>query len=205
MKFERKDYHHNNINVYTLAYEDFDPSIYIDHLTTIEKERYFTFKHLQRKQEFVATRLLRHEVIGFEHIHYDEVGAPYINREGYISISHTKNLVGFAFSKDFKVGLDLEKIQDKITTIKHKFISEKEKLIFDTSSSTELTKIWSSKETLYKLSGQKGLNFRTQLEIDKKEEHWIGEIITLEKKESACLKIINTDNTIITFNITACE
>ena len=122
----REDFEFNDVKVYTMSYMDFNPLDYLDNLTELEKERFFTFKHIQRKREFVATRVLRHQVFGFEHIHYDEVGAPYINQEGYISISHTKNLVGFALCKKFKIGFDLEHIQNKITNIKHKFLSEKE-------------------------------------------------------------------------------
>lgn len=194
------------MQVFTLAFGEFDPNQYLDRLTNLEKERFFTFTNLKRKREFVATRLLRHEVIGFEHIHYNKVGAPYIEGEGYISISHTKNLVGFALCKTFQVGLDLELIQDKITTIKHKFLSDYEKQNFEIDDCEELTKIWSAKETLYKLSGLKGLNFRTELELSKiSDDNWKGDIKNEDYPKTTILKIHKEKNVILTLNISACE
>jgi 4'-phosphopantetheinyl transferase len=206
LEFERKNYLFDDVQVYTLAFCDFEPNEYLNKLTHLEKERYFTFNNLKRKREFVATRLLRHEVIGFEHIHYDTIGAPYIENEGYISISHTKNLVGFALCKTFKVGLDLEIIQEKIKTIKHKFLSDFEKQNFEIDDSEELTKIWSAKETLYKISGLKGLNFRTDLELCKiSESIWKGRIKKNEVLNTTTLKIHKEKDVILTLNISACE
>ena len=201
----REDFEFNDVKVYTMSYMDFNPLDYLDNLTELEKERFFTFKHIQRKREFVATRVLRHQVFGFEHIHYDEVGAPYINQEGYISISHTKNLVGFALCKKFKIGFDLEHIQDKITNIKHKFLSEKETNNFEESPS-ELTKIWSAKETLYKLSGEKGINFRTNIELEKLSlDTWKGIIKSNISEKTTTIKIALINNTVLSLNISACE
>jgi 4'-phosphopantetheinyl transferase len=206
LEFERKNYQFDDVQVFTLAFGDFDPIQYLDRLTTLEKERFFTFSNLKRKQEFVATRLLRHEVIGFQHIHYNNVGAPYIDGEGYISISHTRNLVGFALCKTFQIGLDLELIQDKIIAVKHKFISESEKQNFEIDNCEELTKIWSAKETLYKLSGLKGLNFRTELELNKiSNDIWKGYIKKEEDSKTTTLKIHKEKNVILTLNISACE
>jgi len=201
----RKDFKFDGVSVYTMAYNEFNPTNYLDHLTELETERYFSFTHIQRKREFVATRILRHQVFGFEHIHYDEVGAPFVNQEGYISISHTKNLVGFALSKEFKIGFDLEKIQDKILKVKHKFISKKEEENFNMYSKVELTKIWSSKETLYKLSGLKGLNFKTNLELEKIDsEYWRGIIISPTSTRTTKIKLIEINDTIFTLNTSPC-
>ena len=183
---------------------DFNPLDYLNDLTPLEIERFYTFKHIQRKREFVATRVLRHQIFGFEHIHYDEVGAPYINQEGYISISHTKNLVGLALCKKFKIGFDLERIQNKINNIKHKFLSERELNHFE-NSPLELTKAWSAKETLYKLSGKKGLNFRTNIELEKvTKDNWNGTIKLGSSEKSTKIKIEVINNTVLSLNISAC-
>lgn len=206
VELKRLDYKFGDVDVYTMSYNEFNPTDYLDKLTELEKERYFTFTHIQRKREFVATRILRHQVFGFEHIHYDEVGAPYINQEGYISISHTKNLVGFALSKKFKIGFDLEKAQAKILKIKHKFISTNEERSFNIESIIELTKIWSAKETLYKLSGVNGLNFRKDLELEKTlDNQWKGKITTPSHIKITTIQIIDINDTIFTLNITPCE
>ena len=204
--FKRNDFSIGKVSVHTLNFSDFDPTIYFDQLTDIEIERFFTFTNSQRKQEFVATRMLRHELFGLNHIHYDAIGAPYIKDEGYISISHTKNCVGIAFCKDFKIGLDIEHIRSRIDNIKHKFLSVRELENFDCNSIIELTKIWSAKESLYKMSGKSGINFRTQLDLEKiTDENWRGIIINDDTILSADLKIIEFENKIISVNITNCE
>ena len=204
VELRREDFEFNGVKVYTMSYMDFNPLDYLNDLTPLEIERFYTFKHIQRKREFVATRVLRHQIFGFEHIHYDEVGAPYINQEGYISISHTKNLVGLALCKKFKIGFDLERIQNKITNIKHKFISERELNHFE-NSPLELTKAWSAKETLYKLSGKKGLNFRTNIELEKvTKDNWNGTIKLGSSEKSTKIKIEVINNTVLSLNISAC-
>ena len=173
MIFQRDEYNFGPVAVHLMNFSDFDPSQFLHQLTSIEIERFFSFSNSQRKREFVATRMLRHEIFGFQHVHYDAVGAPFIEGEGFISISHSKNIVGIATCLDFKIGLDIEPISNKIDKIKHKILSIGEVEKLDCSSLVELTKVWSGKESLYKISGTKGINFRTQLELSKvNEEEW---------------------------------
>lgn len=204
--FQRQEFDFNPVHVHLMSFSDFEPLDYLDQLTSDEKERFFAFTNLQRKREFVATRMLRHELFGFQHIHYDEVGAPYIEDEGFISISHTKNRVGIALCKDFKVGLDLEVIHSKIDNIKHKFLSENEKEQLDCNSSIELTKVWSGKECLYKIAGRKRIDFRTELHLEKRTENeWEGKIINPNEILITDLNIFELDNSIVSINTKPCE
>lgn len=61
------------------------------------------------------------------------------------SITHTENLVAVAISKSNDVGVDAEKIQDKIIAIK-KYLH-----ISEAKSLEELTILWTKKECVYKL------------------------------------------------------
>ena len=110
MPFRQEIIQINCIFIHLLSFEEFDPITYLDQLTDQEKDRFFSFGHDKRRREFAATRILRHRVFGFKHIHYDQFGAPYIEDEGYISISHAHGIVGIALCKDFSIGLDLESI-----------------------------------------------------------------------------------------------
>ena len=70
----------------------------------------------------------------------------------------------------------------------------------------ELTKVWSGKESLYKISGTKGINFRTQLEVAKvTEEEWNGIYRNENDSFSTDLNIFELDNRIISINTKACE
>lgn len=196
----------NDTTIYTLSFSDFEPLNYLKHLTSQEIERFEAFSHEQRKREFVATRILRHSIFGFKHIHYNAVGAPYIEDEGFISISHAKNLVGIAINSFYQIGLDLELIQDKAFRVQSKFLNESEISIFDTSNHHTMTACWSAKETLYKLAGRKKIDFKKDLQLYNKEENlWIGKIIHPETIFSVNLRITEYNNYIITFNSSPIE
>jgi phosphopantetheinyl transferase len=167
-----------NQTIHTLEFNSFQITKFFDLLTTQEFERATSFKSVKRQQEFVATRILRHEIFGFNHIEYNEVGAPYIKDEGFISISHADGIVGIALNKNYEVSLDLETIDNKAMRLREKFLSDQEKEKLDIDSPIEMTKVWSLKEVLYKLSGKKGLHFKEQLLLEKKStENWVGRII----------------------------
>jgi 4'-phosphopantetheinyl transferase len=196
----------NETLIYTLSFSDFEPLNYLDHLTVQEIERFEAFSHEHRKREFVATRILRHSIFGFKHIHYNAVGAPYIEGEGFISISHAENLVGIAVNPFYQIGLDLELIQDKAFRVQSKFLNESEISSFDTSNHQTMTACWSAKETLYKLAGRKKIDFKKDLMLYCKEENvWLGKIINPEVIFSLDLQIIKYNNYIITFNSSPIE
>ncbi len=197
--FEQITVDRSTINL--LHYGDFDPTDYLNKLTNQELERYHTFNHPKRKREFVATRILRHQLFGFEHIHYDEHGAPYIESEGFISVSHCKNTVGIALNKEFQVGLDLEMQRPQINTLAHKFLSNDERRIFDVADPLELTRIWSAKEALYKLAGRKKIIFAKELLLESKYHNvYQGKIINPDHERLVKLHIFEHKGMVVTIN-----
>ena len=202
--FRQETHSIDSVNIHLLHYEAFDPNDYLDHLTEEETERYFTFSHSKRKMEFVATRILRHGIFGFTHIHYTALGSPYIENEGFISISHAKGVVGIAFSKDFPVGFDLEKIDQRILKLSQKFLSVAETEFLDTSSALEMTKLWSGKEALYKIAGRKGILFGTELHLSPIENNrWKGRIHSGDKILHTEISIFTLDDVVVSVNINA--
>ena len=193
-------------HIHFLQFEAFNPNEFIGSLTREELERFHQFKHPNRRREFVATRVLRHQLFGFEHIHYDSYGAPYIESEGFISVSHTKNLVGIALNKDFKIGLDLESYRPNILELKDKFLSDEEKEFFNTDDPKIVTKIWSAKEALYKLAGRKKILFSKELLLKPETDSlWSGLIINPDEKLRVKLNIFEEFDTVITINNNAIE
>lgn len=206
MPFTQEVIHLKHVEIHLIHFDPFDPMIYLDQLTESEQERFFTFHHINRKCEFVATRILRHRLFGFQHIHYDEHGAPYIEDEGFISISHGRNIVGLAVSKKFKVGLDIEIIKDKALKLRSKFLSESESENLDTESIVEMAKVWSIKEVLYKLAGRKKIIFKKELLIKKKSEDlWLGTIINPNEKIYAEINSFVHNDIIISVNHLECK
>lgn len=193
----------DSTEIYICRFAPFDPENYLDYLTGDEQERMYSFVHPARRMEFAATRILRHQVFGYAHIHYDPHGAPFIEGEGFISISHSRNAVGLAVNRDFRVGLDLECPRHNIVSISPKFLSIEEPGYFDTRDPLVLTKIWSAKETLYKLAGRKKIHFKTELLLSMDEDgSWIGRIVNPDCDILVKLNIFELNDLIVSLNAT---
>ncbi len=98
-------------------------------------------------------------------IHKNENNKPtlYIDHEKYfISISHSYEYVGIMFSKTHEIGLDIEKVDDRIHRVSNKFLNENEQLFAE--SKLVKTLIWSAKESMYKWYGKKELDFKLNME-----------------------------------------
>ena len=187
--------------LYLARFTNFEPTDYLEFLTVDELERFQQFGHFARQQEFVATRLLRHSVFGFSHIHYDAHGAPFVEQEGFISISHCRNAVALALNPSYKIGLDLEMERSNILALSSKFLSEHEKVTFDVQNPRTVTKIWSAKEALYKLAGRKKIHFKTELLLDMDENGaWLGRIENPDACMLVKLNIFELDDLIVSIN-----
>ena len=201
-KFEKIDV--NDVELHLMFYEEFDINDHLHNLLPHEKERLSTFSNTNRRREYVATRVLRTTQFGNDEILYNSIGAPYIENEGYISISHSTNVVGLAFCKHHAIGLDLEPIREKVHRVKHKFLSDKEKSSLDLNSTEEMIKVWSAKEALYKLAGRKKILFAKELHLHKIDnENWIGNIINPSFTRRVEMKILTHGNFVISINAQA--
>ena len=73
----------------------------------------------------------------------------------HISISHTRDYAAVAYSTAGPIGLDIERISDRVERIAHRFTSTDEAAYIDTHGQQDRPMYhlinWSAKETLYKL------------------------------------------------------
>ena len=128
------------------------------------------------KEQFLAIR----KILALENsdyiITYDLDGKPILNSEFNISISHSYEIAALVISNNLKFGMDVQFKESKILNIKNKFLNEFEKLnIVGDPSIDILTMIWTSKESIYKAIGLKGVSFSENIKIDKvKEKDKIG-------------------------------
>ena len=125
----------------------------------------------QRRLHWLASRIIfksfdvgddRYKIIK------DNYGKPYlINTIGHISISHSHDHAAAIFSKSRPVGIDIQKMVDKIERIAPKFMSEHEMNELDSANKLEALHIyWSAKESLYKAYGRKKVDFRNHIRIN---------------------------------------
>lgn len=191
----------NHVELHLMHFDDFDPMAYEDQLTNEEKERLFSFKSIKRQREYAATRVLRHSIFGFSHIHYTEIGSPFIPGEGYISISHAQGVVGIAVSTVDKIALDLERVSNKARQLHSKFLNDREIEQLNCTSELEMTKAWSAKEVLYKLAETKGLDFKRNLLLfPTGDDSYNGEIHTTSGVKHVTLLSKVEQDLVLTFN-----
>jgi phosphopantetheinyl transferase len=203
--FKRGEISLNDTSIHTISYQEFNPTEFLYVLTPDELDRFRSFQHIKRQREFIATRALRHELYGNEHIHYTPEGAPFIDKDTYISISHSKNLVAIAENKEHPIGLDLEAIRVDLQRVMHKFLSQRELDSFDCNDSVLVTSIWSAKETLYKLAGRKQILFSDHLHISKEGGQWKGRINNPDHDLLVNLDIFERNGIIFTLNSSQVE
>ena len=155
------------------------------------------------REQFLATR----KVLALENsdykITYNNNGKPLLNSKYNISISHSHEIAAVAISDNSKIGLDVQLKESKIVNIQNKFLNKYEKSnIGDDPTVDILTMVWTSKESIYKAVGLKGISFSKNIKIDKvieKDKIGIGYYINGTEKVKFDLKFFYVDEYTICF------
>ena len=114
---------------------------------------YQSFKNDRRRREWLATRILLNEMLGgYPGIDYDSNGAPHLKDNVHIniSVSHADGLVAVSMSKKNHVGIDVERVTNRVLRIKDKFLTPDE---YDNNDPNLLQLLyiqWCAKEAMYK-------------------------------------------------------
>jgi len=133
-------------------------------------------------------------------LYYDLNKKPHLsNYSGHISISHSHDRLAIIHNLSAKTGIDIELIRDKVKAIQHKFLNEEEKRLANNDTET-LVGFWAIKETLYKIYGYRGIDFRKNLFIEKVDgERVLGRIQTQEVSKRFSLIKEKTDEYILVY------
>ena len=135
---------------------------------TVQKEAEKRFHSQGRITEWTAVRVLLCTVLDRQvQIEYNDLGAPLLpNYEGlHISISHTRGYAAIALSETSQVGIDVEQIEQadtpRVERVKTRFMHD------DEHADTHIGMLlhWSGKETVYKVLGREGVDFKTDLHV----------------------------------------
>jgi 4'-phosphopantetheinyl transferase len=120
-------------------------------LISSEKKAFNKINNLNRKKEWLTTRILLTEM--FEKritIEYTSHGKPFLNENPIkISISHSKHYVSIISSDQFHLGIDVEHVSQRVNKVAHKFMSDSERSWC--RDITQLTACWSAKEAIFKV------------------------------------------------------
>ena len=137
--------------------------------------------HLRR--QFLASRKLIGLINPDLRISYKE-DIPILSDNRNISISHSDEIVTVLISKENGIGVDVEKINNKVHSVASKFLSSNEIQFFEKEPSTrQLIRAWTAKEAVYKALRKPGINFSDNIILDKFND----------KAKSANAKFISSD------------
>ena len=138
-------------------------------LSIEEKLIFESFKNESRKAQWLSCRVLVNVFMkgnGIDgHIYYNTKGHPQLTTGHFISISHTPYFSALIISKNNPVGIDIEKISERILKIKSRMASDEELMIAGGNLQNLIT-IWASKEAIYKVHGIKELDFKNDIFLD---------------------------------------
>jgi phosphopantetheinyl transferase len=135
-----------------------------------EVHLYRAFVAESRKKQWLAYRILIRELLKPAEypVEYDASGKPYLaGSDFHISVTHTDDLAAVIISRYARVGIDIEKIRQRIEKVRDKFINPDEDFLIGNERQLEqLTLAWCAKEALYKLFGVKNLDFRENMIVE---------------------------------------
>jgi len=125
-------------------------------------EKYLRFNSPEHQAQFLAKELLLRYLKIDKQLDYLDSGKPVLRNGAYISVSHSRNWVGIALSSQ-EIGMDMEFANPKLIKIASKFVHPSEHEILDVNNVMDLQFLWTAKESIYKLAGQKGLRFKEDI------------------------------------------
>lgn len=128
-------------------------------------------RHWHKRLQHLAGRLLLKELypdFPVPLIQIADTKKPFLENEPYhFSISHCVDYAAVIVSKTFRVGVDVELVNDKIEQIQQKFMSKAEFKMFNERSAMGniqfTTLCWSVKESVYKWWGRGSVDFKRSI------------------------------------------
>ena len=138
-------------------------------LDRAEKMIVSSYKNEQRKRHWLAYHALLKEMLPSTtcRVKYDRHGKPYlVGKPFHISVSHSGEYA-VAIVANVPVGIDIEKISNRVERIQERFLSPTELNSIGVVNRTENLHIcWGAKESLYKLNGKPDVDFQTDIHLE---------------------------------------
>ena len=133
------------------------------HFSNGDQETFERFKNKARQAHWLSYRIAIRQILGDPkelEFYYDEFGKLHFKNHDYsLSVSHSGDYSAVLLNNKHCVGIDIEKVSDRINNISLKFLSVQELTKIDENNYKQLTCLWSAKETLFKLRGRGDLIF----------------------------------------------
>ena len=157
----------------------------------------------QLKSQFLASRKLITLVDSDLKVTYKE-DIPLLSDNRNISISHSENIATILISENKGIGIDVERINNKVNSIKSKFLNEKEMHYLRGHRETRnLTRAWTAKESIYKALRMPGVIFSENIlieEFNNESKTGIGKFISSNQERTFKLYFYDLDDYCLTIS-----
>jgi len=158
-----------SLNVWRLdeTLEDLNAQVILD----VEEENYLnSFGNVTRKKQWLGYRILLQHLLEGKRIKicYDQFGKPFIpGSECHLSVSHSVDYVAAIINRKGHIGIDIERIRERIERVKDRFLSEEELKNIGAEQRLEKLHIcWGAKESLYKWYGKPDVDFKADMMLE---------------------------------------
>ena len=172
-------------------------------LDTIDYQIYLKKKVHHMKRQFLAARKLITLVDSDLKVTYKE-DIPLLSDNRNISISHSENMATILISENKGIGIDVERINNKVNSIKSKFLNEKEMHYLRGYRETRnLTRAWTAKESIYKALRMPRVIFSENIlieEFNNESKTGIGKFISSNQERTFKLYFYDLDDYCLTIS-----
>lgn len=121
----------------------------------------------QRKQEWLACRVLLKEMLGKQTaVTYDSERKPHLAGSGMeVSMSHSGEYVCVYVRQGAAVGVDVQQMKPSISRGAFYFLNEAELEWVDLQDNVQMHLIWSAKESVFKYAGDAAVDLKKHITI----------------------------------------
>ncbi len=160
-------------------------------------------KSSHMRKQFLASRKLIALVDPNLKVSYKD-DMPFLSDNRSISISHSEEMVAILISKQNGIGVDVQKINKKIDSIKSKFLNQKEISYLSGDGETRnLTRAWTAKEAIYKALRKPGIIFSENIlleEFNSEAKSGFGKFISSNQDKTFKLYFYDLDDYCLTIS-----
>ena len=149
--------------------------------------------HINKRSEWMVSRILVRYLCGLFDLPYSgmqnlDSGKPILTGLNVeISITHSFPVAAVLINLRRPCGIDMELRRSKLVKVQDKFLHEKESQYKDDLE--QLCRIWSAKEVLFKVHGEKNLSFKDEMLIEMSEKPDAAEGLILKDGKETLVPI----------------
>lgn len=126
----------------------------------------FADVHLEpRRRQLMATALLHHHLFPGMNLSYESTGKPVVDGNAHVSVSHSGNIV-VMMRAEFSCGIDIERIHERVSKVRHKFLNDEELARTAGAGHFVLTQYWTAKEAMFKVYGSEEVFMRSNIFVN---------------------------------------